>query len=91
MLAFIYIPILQKEIDIFRETVWNNHRVRCQKDAQMPKGIPTDLFSFPERYDAEDCGKFLISLEHIKLTVKFVGKNSNLNIHFSNIIIKYSY
>ena len=59
MLAFIYIPVLQKEMKIFRDTIWNNHRVRCQKDAQMPKGIPTHLFSFLECYDAEDCGEFM--------------------------------
>ena len=74
MLAFIYIPILQKEMDIFRDTIWNNHRVRCQKDAQMPKGIPTHLFSFPECYDAEDCGELMIFSEYIKPFAKFVGK-----------------
>ena len=59
MLAFIYIPIVQKEMETFRDTIWNNHRVRCQKDAQMPKGIPTLLFSSPECYDAEDCGELM--------------------------------
>ena len=56
LLAFIYIPVIQKEMNIFRETVWNSHRVRHQRDAQMPKGIPSHLYSFPEQYGAEDCG-----------------------------------
>ncbi|XP_068674224.1 uncharacterized protein [Montipora foliosa] len=56
LLAFIYIPVIQKEMTIFRETVWNSHRVRHQRDAQMPKGIPSHLYSFPEQYGAEDCG-----------------------------------
>ena len=30
-----------------------------KKDAQMPKGIPTHLFSFPECYNAENCGEFM--------------------------------
>ena len=40
---------------IFRETVWNSHRVRRQRDAHMPEGIPSHLYSFPEQY-AEECG-----------------------------------
>ena len=56
LLAFIYIPVIQKEMNIFRETVSNSHRVRHQRDAQMPKGIPNHLYSFPEQYGAEDCG-----------------------------------
>ncbi len=44
-------------MDIFRETVWNSHMVRSQKDAQMPKGVPNHLYSFPENYDAEESGK----------------------------------
>lgn len=26
------------------------------KRSQMPKGIPSHLYSFPEQYGAEDCG-----------------------------------
>lgn len=43
-------------MNIFRETIWNSHRVRSQKEAQMPKGIPNHLYSFPEKYGAEECG-----------------------------------
>ena len=60
LLAFIYIPVTQKELEIFRETIWNSHRVRSQKDAQMPKGIPSHLYSFPEQYGAEECGMYYI-------------------------------
>lgn len=56
LLAFIFIPVIQKEMEIFRETVWNSHRVRSQKDAEMPKGIPNHLYSFPEQYNTEECG-----------------------------------
>ena len=56
LLAFIYIPVIQREMDVFRETIWNSHRVRAQKDAQVPKGIPEHLYNFPESYGAEECG-----------------------------------
>lgn len=60
LLAFIFIPLIQKEMDVFRETIWNSHRVRCQKDAQMPKGIPSHLYAFPEKYNAVDCGMYIL-------------------------------
>lgn len=56
LLAFVFIPVIQKEMNIFRETVWNSHRIRKQKDAQLPKGIPNHVYHFPEKYGAEDCG-----------------------------------
>ena len=54
--TFVFLPLIQKEIDIFRDTIWNSHRVRCQKDAQLPKGVPSHLYSFPENYSSEQCG-----------------------------------
>ena len=56
LLAFVFIPVIQKEMNMFRETIWNSHRVRRQNEAQMPKGIPNHLYSFPESYGAEECG-----------------------------------
>ena len=40
MLAYIYIPVVQKELDVFRMSVWNNHRVRKQKDKELPTCVP---------------------------------------------------
>ena len=59
LLAFVMIPLVQKELDIFRNTVWNTHRIRAQKDTVLPSGIPNHIYSFPEEYDLEDCGKFI--------------------------------
>ena len=56
LLAFIFIPAVQKELDAFCSSVWNSHRVRKQKDAAFPKGIPDHLYSFPHAYGAEECG-----------------------------------
>ena len=74
LLAFIYIPVIQKEMNIFRETVWNSHRVRHQRDAQMPKGIPNHLYAFPEQYGAEDCG---IQYDYLLLLFSILLRDGN--------------
>lgn len=55
-MAYIYIPVLQKELDVFRKTVWNHHRGRKQRNKELPAGIPEHIYHFPERYGAEKCG-----------------------------------
>ena len=49
--------ILERELDIFKDTVWNTHRIRKQKDTYLPDGIPNHIFEFPEEYGLEDCCK----------------------------------
>ena len=49
ILAFVYIPVVQKECDIFVEN-WNSHQIREQKDLHLPTGIPDHMFTFPESY-----------------------------------------
>ena len=56
MLAYIFIPIVQKELDDFRCTVWNHKRGRKQDGKILPTGIPDIIHENPEEYDAEDCG-----------------------------------
>ena len=56
LLSSIFIPVVQKELDAFSSSVWNSHRVRKQKDAALPKGIPDHLYGFPHAYGAEECG-----------------------------------
>lgn len=51
-----YIPVVQKELDLFRENVWNSHRGRKQKSKELPAGVPDHIYSFPERYGGEKCG-----------------------------------
>ena len=41
------VPLVQKEINIFRESIWNSHRIRAQKETALPDGIPNHIFSFP--------------------------------------------
>ena len=59
-LAYIMIPLIQREVDEFKETVWNTHRIRKQKDTHMPDGKPNHIYYFPEQYDLEECGKAII-------------------------------
>ena len=56
-MTFIMVSLVQKELDVFRETVWNTHRIRAQKDTVLPDGIPDHIYNFPEQYNLKDCGK----------------------------------
>ena len=56
MLAYIYIPVLQKELDVFRLSVWNSHRIRKQAKKELPTGVPKHIYHCPEEYGSEKCG-----------------------------------
>ncbi len=49
MLAYVFIPVIQKECDKF-VNVWNTHRIRKQKGVELPTGIPNHMYSLPEKY-----------------------------------------
>ena len=55
-LAFIMIPMMQRELDTFKDTVWNCHRIRSQMDAVLPAGIPDHIYCFPEEYGLGQSG-----------------------------------
>ena len=55
MFAYVYIPIVQREIDLFVE-LWNNSRHRLQRNTLMPDGIPNVIHNCPEEYGMEDKG-----------------------------------
>ena len=57
LLAYLMIPIMQKELDLFKDTIWNTHQIRMQKDTCLPCGIPNHIYEFPEEYNLEECGK----------------------------------
>lgn len=56
LLAFILIPVLQKQLDSFRNTIWNTHRIRTQKNTCLPDGVSDHIYNFPEQYGLEECG-----------------------------------
>ena len=43
--------LVQKELDVFRETVWNTHRIRAQKDTYLPVGVPNHIHNLPINMD----------------------------------------
>lgn len=52
---WIFVPLVQRELDESK-LYWNNHKIRRQKNKQMPSGhIPIDVFENPEAYHLEDC------------------------------------
>ncbi|KAF8185576.1 hypothetical protein K438DRAFT_2155443 [Mycena galopus ATCC 62051] len=52
---WIFVPIIQEQLDEFRAW-WNNHRVRLQRDKNMPSGhIPVLAFEHPEHLGGIDC------------------------------------
>lgn len=65
------IPLIQKELDTFRVSVWNTHRIRAQKDALLPNGVPNHIYNFPEKYDLEECGKYTVYHYRLLLTICF--------------------
>ena len=58
MLAFIMIPILQRELDDFKN-MWNAHKIRHQVQTLVVDDIPNHIYDFPERHGLQQCGKFL--------------------------------
>ncbi|KAF7371801.1 hypothetical protein MVEN_00036800 [Mycena venus] len=52
---WIFIPLLQAQLDAFR-IYWNHHRVRSQKDKNMPSGhVPADAFNHPQNFGGLEC------------------------------------
>ena len=64
MLGFIYVPIIQRECDIFAEN-WNDHKIRKQKGLELPVGKPSHMFNFPENFGGFKDG-FAISNENLR-------------------------
>ena len=55
------IPVIQRELDEFRNTVWNPHRIRKQ-DTNLPDGVPNHMHAFPQEYGLQECGKHVTKL-----------------------------
>ena len=55
LLAHVYIPVVQRECNIFVR-YWNSHRIRGQDKLEIPAGVPDHMFSFPEQYGGTNLG-----------------------------------
>ena len=64
VLAYVYIPIVQRECDIFVR-YWNSHRIREQANLEIPTGVPDHIFSFPEQYGGNSKG-ILLTKDQLK-------------------------
>ena len=51
--------MVQRELDEFREVVWNQSRGRKQRDKELPTGIPSHIYNNQEFYGGEECGHAL--------------------------------
>ncbi|KAJ7089459.1 hypothetical protein C8R44DRAFT_751464 [Mycena epipterygia] len=52
---WIFVPLIQHELDEFREW-WNYHRVRLQRDKNMPSGhVPAHVYEHPTHFGGIDC------------------------------------
>ena len=63
------ILVPQKELDDFKETIWNSHRIRKQKDTYLPDGVPNHIYQFPEEYGLKDCCKHFLKYVLLHLCV----------------------
>ena len=52
MLSYIFIPVIQCECDIFVD-LWNSHRIQNQRGLELPTGVPSHMYDFPERSGAD--------------------------------------
>ena len=89
MLAYIMIPLIQRELDEFRLTVWNTHRIRAQKETIMADGIPEHIFTFPERYGMEKKGFSFTSFIIVTNMCSRSGHLSKSLFTFLHLIVTY--
>lgn len=60
LMAFIVVPLMQRELHEFKDITWNSHRIRAQRNTLLPDGIPNHIYQFPEQYQLEDCGNSIL-------------------------------
>ena len=53
LLAYVLIPVVQHESDIF-VWYWNSHGIRVQDKLEIPAKVPDYIFSFPGNYGGTD-------------------------------------
>ncbi|XP_066931267.1 uncharacterized protein [Clytia hemisphaerica] len=94
MLSFVMVPVIQREIDIFKDKVWNVHRVRSQKDVALPAGVPNHIYDFPEEYNLEPDRGFQVNDEQLREVADYSGildhgndfLDNDMRVQFEQII-----
>ena len=54
------VPIIQREVDIFKYYVWNGHQIRAQKDTQLSNEVPNHIYNFPKKYGLQNKGSIIV-------------------------------
>ncbi|XP_072041517.1 uncharacterized protein [Amphiura filiformis] len=52
-LLYVFFPFIKEDIDCFRSE-YNSHRIRYQRNAVRPSGVPEDMYNFPGNYGGVD-------------------------------------
>ena len=47
ILAYVYGPLLKRSLDDFKVR-WNSHRIKLNRVAGCPDGVPEDLYNLPQ-------------------------------------------
>ena len=82
------VPIIQREVDIFKYYVWNGHQIRAQKDTQLSNEVPNHIYNFPEKYGLQNKGSiivwvrdaFLLNTPAINFMCQFSSTKNNINL-----------
>lgn len=89
-LAFIFAPLLQKQLDEFREYL-NTHWIRHNHQADCPSGaIPNDLYDMPDHVGNTIIFRALhvfwqsLLFDNVS-TVTFLIPNRNRGLHEANL------
>ena len=43
-------------MNLFKDAVWNTHRIRTEKSTDLPNGVPNHSFDFPSEYGLKKRG-----------------------------------
>nr|XP_055036971.1 uncharacterized protein LOC129424369 [Misgurnus anguillicaudatus] len=89
LLRYVFLGVLQKELDEYRE-LWNNHTIRPVRQSRCPSGKPEAMYHLPHRFNARDCGfpvsqEVLQEFEDILPEQRSLCGDDNLQVHFANL------
>jgi hypothetical protein len=75
---------MQTELNEFKDTVWNTHRIRAQKDTLMADGVPNHIYEFPDRYGMEKKGilNSCVIYTSLLLCAAFFNSAEFINLNF---------
>ena len=60
------------ELEVFKDTVWNSHKIPHQNETDLRNGVPDHVYAFPEAYGLEDCGMYYVNKPWVKLSILII-------------------